>query len=156
MDRLTLQNPLFATYVIAASIMILKGAGMSWLTVLRLLQHKAGLRSPEDLRPGPLNRNPDPRQLEPNEAVERTRRIHLNDLESIPFFLAAGFLFILTDPSLELARGLLYTYVGTRMLHFVAYLSGSSHEVRSTLWTPGSLVILYMAGHTLAVALGAG
>ena len=38
MDTLSLQNPLFATYVIAAAAMILKAASMSWLTVVRMLQ----------------------------------------------------------------------------------------------------------------------
>ncbi|HET6981088.1 MAG TPA: MAPEG family protein [Myxococcaceae bacterium] len=154
MDTLSLQNPLFATYVIAAAIMILKAASMSWLTVVRMLQVKGGWRSPEDLRKGLINPEPDPTQLEPNEAVERTRRIHLNDLENIPFFLAAGFLFILTDPSLQLTRVLMYGYVVTRVLHFLAYFSGLSHEIRSTLWAPGSLIILFMAGRTLFVALG--
>jgi hypothetical protein len=52
MDTLSLQNPLFATYVIAAAAMILKAASMSWLTVVRMLQVKGGWRSPEDLRKG--------------------------------------------------------------------------------------------------------
>lgn len=95
-----------------------------------------------------------PNAIGANEAVERTRRIHLNDLENIPFFLAAGFLFILTDPSLQLTRVLMYGYVVTRVLHFLAYFSGLSHEIRSTLWAPGSLIILFMAGRTLFVALG--
>ena len=71
MDKLTLQNPLFSTYVVAATIMILKAASMSWLTVVRMMQAKGGYRSPEDLKKTPLNPNPDPKQLEPNEAVAR-------------------------------------------------------------------------------------
>jgi glutathione S-transferase len=153
MDQLSLQNPLFATYLIAASIMILKAASMSWLTVVRMMQVKGGYRSPEDIKRTPLNPEPNPAQLEPNEAVDRIRRIHLNDLENIPFFLAAGFLFILTQPSLLLAQALLYGYVATRLLHFVAYFTARTHDMRATLWTPGSLIILYMAGHTLYVAL---
>ena len=154
MDKLSLQNPLFATYAVAATIMILKAASMAWLTVVRMMQVKGGYRAPEDLKKTPLNPSPDPKQLEPNEAVERTRRIHMNDLENIPFFLAAGFLFILTDPSLMLARWLLYGYVVTRLLHFLAYFTGQTHDLRATLWTPGSLIILFMAGRTLYVALG--
>jgi glutathione S-transferase len=154
MDTLSLTNPVFATYVVAATIMILKAASMSWLTVFRMMQVKGGYRAPEDLRKTPLNPNPDPKQLEPNEAVERTRRIHLNDLENIPFFLAAGFLFVLTDPSLMLARVLLYGYVVTRLLHFVAYFTARTHDLRAAMWTPGSLIILFMAGRTLFVALG--
>src|SRR5580693_2307524 len=118
MGQLSLQNPVFATYVIAATLMILKAVSMSWLTVVRMMQEKGGFRSPEDLRKTPLNREPNPRQLEPNERVERIRRIQMNDLENLPFFLVAGILFVLTDPSLLLARWLLYGYVVSRLLHF--------------------------------------
>ncbi len=154
MNAFTLTNPVFATYVVAATLMILKAASMSWLTVFRMVQAKGGYRSPEDIRKTRLNPDPNPKQLEPNEAVERTRRIHLNDLENIPFFLAAGFLFVLTEPSLWVARALFYGYVVTRALHFVAYLTASTHDLRANLWTPGSLIILYMGGRTLLFALG--
>lgn len=153
MDKLTLENPLVATYAIAAGLMILKAASMSWLTVVRMIQVNGGFRSPEDVKKTALNPNPDPKQLQPNEAVERIRRIHLNDLENIPFFLVAGLLFVLTEPSLLLARILLYGYVVTRLLHFVAYLTGRTHDTRAMLWTPGSLIILYMAGRAAYVAL---
>jgi glutathione S-transferase len=114
MDKLNLQNPVFATYVIAATIMILKAVSMSWLTVVRMMQVKGGFRSPEDIRKTPLNPDPNPKQLEPNERVERIRRIQLNDLENMPFFLTAGLLFVSTEPSLLLARWLLYGYVVSR------------------------------------------
>ena len=154
MDLMTLGNPVFATYVIAASIMILKAQTMAWLTVWRMMRAKAGFRSPEDIRRTPLNPNPDPRQLDPVERVERIRRIQLNDLESIPYFLAAGLLFVLTQPSLTLARWLFYGYVATRLAHFVAYLTSRTHDVRAMLWTPGSLIVMYMAGATLFTAVG--
>ena len=35
MDKLSLQNPVFATYVIAATVMILKAIGMSWFDLKR-------------------------------------------------------------------------------------------------------------------------
>ena len=154
MNTLSLQNPLFVTYLIAATIMILKVKSMAWLTVVRMTQVKAGFRSPEDLKKTALNPNPDPKQLEPHPEVERVRRIHMNDLENVPFFLAAGFLFILTEPSLLLARVLLYGYVVTRLLHFIAYFTKQTHDLRATMWTPGSLIIMFMAGRTLYVALG--
>jgi glutathione S-transferase len=150
----SLQDPLFATYAVAASIMVLKVAAMSWLTVARMMQVKGGYRSPEDLEKTRLNPDPNPSQIEPNEAVERVRRIHMNDLENVPFFLAAGFLFVLTEPSLLVARVLLYGYVVTRLLHFVAYFTACTHDTRATLWTPGSLIIIFMAGWTLLTALG--
>lgn len=155
MADLSLQDPLFATYVIAATLMILKAVSMSWLTVLRMMQVNGGFRAPEDLRKTPLNPTPNPHQLEPVESVERVRRIHLNDLENVPFFLVAGFLFILTQPSLILAQVLLYGYVASRLLHFAAYFTAQTHEVRATLWTVGSLILIFMTGWTLFTALGA-
>ncbi len=154
MDKLSLQNPLFATYVIAATIMILKAVSMSWLTVVRMMKANGGFRSPEDVKKTPLNKNPSPEQLEKNESVERIRRIHLNDLENLPFFLIAGFLFVLTEPSLVLAQALLYGYVVTRLLHFGAYLTARTHDTRAALWTPGSLILIFMTGRTLLAALG--
>jgi glutathione S-transferase len=154
MDKLSLQNPLFATYAIAATLMILKAVGMSWLTVARMMQEKGGYRSPEDLRKTPLNPAPDPKQLEPNERVERIRRIQTNDLENLPFFLVAGFLYILTEPSLLLARLLLYGYVASRLLHFAAYFTAQTHDLRATLWTVGSLILIFMTVKTLLAALG--
>ena len=154
MDSLNLHDPLFATYAIAATLMILKAVSMSWLTVVRMMQAKGGFRSPEDLKKTPLNPEPSAQQLEPNERVERIRRIQMNDLENLPFFLAAGFLFILTEPTLLLAQWLLYGYVASRMLHFVAYFTGQIHDVRATFWTIGSVIIIFMTIKTLLTALG--
>jgi glutathione S-transferase len=153
MDTLSLQNPLFATYAIAASLMILKAVGMSWLTVVRMMQAKGGFRSPEDLRKTALNPQPDPKQLQPDERVERIRRIHLNDLENLPFFLVAGFLYVLTGPPLVLAQVLLYGYVVSRLLHFAAYLSARTHDTRAALWTVGSLIIIFMSCRVLIAAV---
>jgi glutathione S-transferase len=153
MDTLSLQNPLFATYVIAATLMILKAVSMSWLTVARMMSVKGGFRSPEDLKKTPLNPAPDPKQIEPDERVDRIRRIHLNDLENLPFFLVAGFLYVLTQPSLLLAQVLLYGYVVSRLLHFAAYLTSRTHDTRAALWTVGSLILVFMTVRTLIAAL---
>jgi glutathione S-transferase len=154
MTEVSLQNPVFATYVVAACLMILKAIAMSWLTVARMMGASAGFRSPEDAKKTPINPNPKPGQVGPNEAVDRIRRIHLNDLENIPFFLVAGLLYVLTAPPLLLAQWLFYGYVVSRLLHFLAYLTAQIHEVRATLWTIGSLILIYMTGATLIAALG--
>jgi glutathione S-transferase len=155
MDVLTLSNPLFATYVVAACLMILKGVGMSWLTVQRMIKANGGFRAPEDLRKTPLNPKPDPSQLAPNESVERIRRIQLNDLESLPYFLVAGLLFVLTSPPLALAQWLLVGFVVSRFLHFMAYFTAQTHEVRATLWSIGSLILVFMTCWTLWMAFSA-
>ena len=153
MDTLSFQNPLFATYVIAATLMILKAVSMSWLTVVRMMSVKGGFRSPEDLKKTVLNPAPNPRQTEPDERVERIRRIQLNDLESLPYFLVAGLLYVLTQPSLWLAQVLLYGYVVSRLLHFAAYVTARTHDTRATLWTVGSLILIFMTMRTLIAAI---
>ena len=151
MDKLSFHNLLFSTYAVAASIMILKAIMMSWLTVARMMQVNGGFRSPEDIKKTLLNPNPSAEQLAPNEYVDRIRRIQLNDLENLPFFLVAGFLFILTEPPL-LAQWLLYGYVVSRLLHFAAYFTARTDDTRATLWTVGSLILIFMSCWTLFVA----
>jgi glutathione S-transferase len=156
MDRLDLHNPVFAACAAAASLMVLKVVAMAWLTVIRMMGENAGFRAPEDLRKTPFNRNPNPDQTLPNERVERVRRIMANDLENVPFFLAAGFLFVFTNPSPASARWLFYGYVASRLAHFVAYFTAQAHEVRATFWTIGSLIIVYMSVRVLWAVFGAG
>ena len=153
MDKLSLDDPLFTTYAIAATIMILKAVSMSWLTVFRMMRENGGFRSPEDVKKTPFNPNASPEQLKPNDRVERIRRIQMNDLESLPYFLVAGLLFVLTGPPLLLAQILLYGYVATRLLHFAAYLSARTHDMRAMLWTPGSLILIFITARTLVYAL---
>lgn len=154
MTDFNLQNPVFATYVIAACLMILKVVAMSWLTVIRMMQVNGGYRSPEDAKKSPVNANPREGQVGPNEKVDRIRRIQLNDLENIPFFLVAGLLFVTTGPDIIVAQWLFYGYFVSRLLHFLAYVTAQLHDVRAVFWTIGSLIIIFMAVATLIKALG--
>jgi glutathione S-transferase len=79
----------------------------------------------------------------------------MNDLESLPYFLVAGLLYVFTEPNLRVAQWLFYGYVVTRFAHFAAYLTAQTHDVRAALWTPGSLILVYMAAASLGSALGA-
>ncbi|NDW52619.1 MAPEG family protein [Aliiroseovarius sp. PrR006] len=153
MDMLDLTNPVFETYVIAAALMVLKLMGQGWMTVYRMMKSNSGLASPEDLQKGILNTDPRPEQLEVNDYVDRSRRMHRNDLENIPGFLIAGLLFVVTDPSLLMAQLLMFGFVAARLAHFVAYATKQTHEVRATFYTIGSLIVIYMAAHALVVAL---
>ena len=146
---LSLENPVFHTYVLAASIMILKLMIQPWITVQRMMKVGGGFRSPEDAKKSPLNAEPRPGQLEPNEYVDRSRRMNLNDLESIPAFLAAGFLFVLSGPPLLLAQVLIWTYVGARAAHFVAYSTAQLHDIRAFCWTWSSLSVVAMTIYVL-------
>lgn len=153
MTAFSMSNPVFVTYAITASIMILKLMGQGWMTVYRMLKVDAGMLNPEDIKAGLTNRNPRPEQLELNDYVDRSRRMHHNDLENIPAFLGAGLLFVAVGPSLLLANILMYSFVGARALHALAYATKRSHEVRATFYTIGSVVVIVMAVYVLTVAL---
>ena len=150
---LSFDNPVFYTYALTGSIMVLKLMFQPWMTVARMLKVNGGFRSPEDIKKSPLNPNPDEKQLALNEYVDRSRRLNLNDLESIPGFLAAGFLFVCSNPPLLLAQILLWTYVISRAAHFIAYATAQLHDVRAFCWTWGSLAVIVMAGYTLVALI---
>jgi glutathione S-transferase len=146
---MTFENPVFATYVIAASIMILKMMGQGWITVARMMKIGGGFLNPEDAAAGMANPKPRPGQLDPDEYVERSRRMQRNDTENIPPFLVAGLLFALTQPPLLIAQALFFGYVVTRLAHFWAYSTAKPHEVRATFFSIGSLIVIGMAVYTL-------
>ncbi|MBD3662589.1 MAPEG family protein [Sulfitobacter aestuariivivens] len=149
MNLLNLDNPVFEVYAIAAALMVLKVMLQGWMTVYRMLKIGSGWASPEDLRKGPINKHPSPEQLDSNEYVERSRRLHRNDLENIPAFLAAGLLFVVIDPILWVAQVLMYGFVLARTAHFIAYATQQSHELRATFYSVGSLIVIYMAFHVM-------
>ncbi len=152
---LNLENPVFAAYAVASALMALKVMGQGWMTVIRMMKAKGGYASPEDLRKTPLNPDPDPKQLEVDDYVDRSRRMHRNDLENIPAFWAAGLVFVTAAPPLWLAQVLFYGFVAARLAHAVAYATARNHETRATFYTIGSVIVIYMAIHGLAVALTA-
>lgn len=155
MSPLTFDNPVFGYYAIAAALMVVKMMSQGWITVFRMIRVNGGFRYPEDARRSLTNPSPDPAQLLPNEWVERSRRMHGNDVENIPLFLVAGLLYVCTGPRPGLALALFTLYVLTRLGHFYVVLTARSHEARAALWTIGSLVVYAMAGSVLWHALRA-
>ena len=149
MSLYTMQNPVFVAYAIAASIMILKIMGQGWVTVYRMMKAKSGFASAEDLLTGPINRMPHPGQLELNDYVDRSRRIHRNDLENIPAFLVAGVLLVAVNPPYEVAVALFGTFVITRLIHTIVYATAQRHEVRAVIYSIGSLIVIFMAIYVL-------
>lgn len=150
---MTFESPVFVTYVIAATVMILKMMGQGWITVARMMKVGGGFLNPEDAAAGMVNPHPRPGQLDPDDYVERSRRMHRNDTENIPVFLVAGLLFVWTQPPLWVAQCLLFGYVVTRLAHSWAYFTARSHEVRATFFSIGSLIVIGMAVYTFIYAI---
>ena len=153
MSLLTADNPVFVTYMITAALMVLKIMGQGWVTVYRMLKSDVGLVNPEDVQVGPFNKNPRPEQLEINDYVDRSRRMHRNDLENIPAFLAAGLIFVAAGPSILLANILMFGFVLARFAHSIAYATKQIHEVRATFYTIGSLAVIAMAIYVLVAVV---
>lgn len=145
MDKLSFENPVFATFAVVAALMILLGIATAWITVIQMMRVKGGFRAPEDIKKTPLNPSPNLEQTAPNESVERYRRIMQNHLENFPFFLIIGLLFVLTGPSLALSQWLLYGYAVSRGLHFLAYATAQVHDIRATFWTIGSVILITLS-----------
>ena len=153
MNTFSTENPVFVTYMIAGAIMVLKIMGQGWMTVYRMLKSNSGLVSPEDLQVGLINKAPNPDQLKVNDYVDRSRRMHRNDLENIPAFLACGLLFVASGPPALLASVLMYGFVAARIAHAVAYATKQSHEIRATFFTVGSVVVIIMAIYVIAAMI---
>ena len=153
MDALSLENPVFRIYVIAASLAILKMLFHAFLVVYRMLRVNGGFLNPEDARKTFGNPNASPQQLDVNDYVDRARRIHRNEGENTPLFLVAGLLFVAAGPSPVLAMILLYGYVVARIAHFAAYATAQSHEVRASAYTVSALIIAILTVYALVAAV---
>ena len=153
MGELSLTNPVFVTYAMAGAVMVLKIMLQGWITVVRMMANSGGFVNPEDARAGPANPKPRAGQLDLNDDVDRSRRIHRNDLENIPAFLAIGLLFVLINPPLAAAQWLMFGFVAARMAHTIAYSTAQSHEVRATFYSIGALIVMAMAVWVVGVAV---
>jgi uncharacterized MAPEG superfamily protein len=153
MSLLSMENPVFVAYAVAAALMILKLMAQGWITVVLMMRTDAGLINPEDLRPTVANRTPRPEQLDPQPEVERSRRMQRNDLESIPAFLAAGLLFVAVAPPAWIAVLFFTLFVLSRLAHTWAYATAQNHEVRATFFSVGSIVVMFMALWVLLAAV---
>ena len=56
---MTFESPVFVTYVIAATVMILKMMGQGWITVARMMKVGGGFLNPEDAAGGMVMSAPD-------------------------------------------------------------------------------------------------
>jgi uncharacterized MAPEG superfamily protein len=138
---------------VAACLAILKLVAHGFYTVYRMVRSDGGFLNPEDLRKTPFNPNPQPAQLGPYEDVERARRMHRNEMENTPAFLAAGLLLVAAAPSKTFAMVTLFGYLLARLAHSYAYATQRDHEVRAACFTLGALCTVAMAVHVLASVL---
>ncbi|XP_051544049.1 microsomal glutathione S-transferase 1.1 [Myxocyprinus asiaticus] len=85
--------------------------------------------------------------------VERVRRCHQNDLENIIPFVVIGLLYALTGPDLSSALLHFRVFVGSRIIHTVAYVMALPQPSRALAWMVGLFTTLSMAYRVLTTAL---
>ncbi|XP_022208689.1 microsomal glutathione S-transferase 1 isoform X2 [Drosophila obscura] len=113
-ELLSLNNPVFKSYVFWTGVLVIKMLLMSLLTGLQRFKTKT-FANPEDLMSPKLKVKFD----DPN--VERVRRAHRNDLENIVPFFIIGLLYTLTNPSVFLAVNLFRAVGIARIVHTIVY-----------------------------------
>ncbi|EFA06266.2 microsomal glutathione S-transferase 1 [Tribolium castaneum] len=139
LKSLILENPVFRSYLFYSSILALKMMLMTLLTIRQRLLNNA-LVSQEDAAflGGTV--------CWTNEKVERVRRGHRNDMESIYLFLLVAFAYIWTDPEPVWADYLFLTFTIARILHTVVYnVIVVPQPARGLAWLVGYLITGYMA-----------
>ncbi|KAJ8335924.1 hypothetical protein SKAU_G00392660 [Synaphobranchus kaupii] len=138
----------FSTY---ATIVILKMMLMAPMTAYFRFSRKA-FANPEDTG---LGKTAEERKkmLRSDPDVERVRRCHQNDLESIIPFVLIGLLYSLTGPDLQSALLLFRVFVGSRFCHTVSYVMPLPQPSRALSWLVGMVVTLCMAYRVLTTAL---
>lgn len=77
--------------------------------------------------------------------VERVRRAHLNDLENIPIFIVAAWLFLMTNPSASTAILLFRLFTIARIAHtFVYAVVVIPQPARALSFGVGFFITVYM------------
>ena len=138
-----LRAPAMHLFALVAVLLVIKMMLVgSYTSVLRI--RRRVYATPEDYRLQGLA----PRETV-DEDVERVRRAHRNDLENILPFLAVGFLYALTGPSLLAARIYFLGFLAARVLHSVFYIGGIQPH-RTIAFGVGAVLLFAMVMTTLA------
>ncbi|KAF5270804.1 hypothetical protein FQR65_LT05423 [Abscondita terminalis] len=137
---LTYENAVLRWYFICIGILTLKMMLMSYLTIRQRLKNACPC-SPED-----ENMYGNRKIIKSHEDVDRTKRAHLNDLESIPPFAIIGFAYIFTDPVVLVAIALFLSFTVTRLIHTYVYvIHVVPQPARGKAWVVGYLITGYMS-----------
>jgi uncharacterized MAPEG superfamily protein len=131
------QHPAFETFAFCAAFLVLKMIIVGHISGIWRIRKLAYL-NPEDAK---TFSQTDKTQPGEDADIARTLRAHRNDLESTLPFLAIGLVYLATDPSPGLAKGLIITFTVFRTLFSIFYL-GAIQPWRSLSFVAGELCLL--------------
>ncbi|XP_028938485.1 microsomal glutathione S-transferase 1 [Ornithorhynchus anatinus] len=138
-----MDNEILRAFASYATIVLSKMMLMSTITAYFRITRKA-FANPEDA--ASLGKGENPKKfVRTDEAVERVRRAHLNDLENVVPFLGVGLLYALSGPDLGAALLHFRLFAFSRLYHGVAYLVPLPQPNRGLAFFLGYGVTLSMA-----------
>ncbi|XP_061395202.1 microsomal glutathione S-transferase 1-like [Musca vetustissima] len=147
LDLLTFDNAVFKAYIFWSAVLVVKMMFMSLLTAMQRFRTKT-FANPEDCM------SKKDKVTYDNPYVERVRRAHLNDMENIFPFFAAGFFYVMTNPSAFLAINLFRAVAIARIVHTLVYaVVVVPQPARAISFFVAFLATVYMAVQVIIYAL---
>lgn len=138
-----MEDEVFRTFAKYAGIVIVKMMLMGPWTAYYRITRKA-FANEEDAASHAKTPEEKKRLLKTDENVERARRCHQNDLESVVPFVLIGLLYTLTGPDPYWALVHFRAFVGSRLVHTVAYMFALPQPSRGLSWVVGLVTTLSM------------
>ncbi|XP_062374092.1 microsomal glutathione S-transferase 1-like [Sardina pilchardus] len=137
-----IDNEVLQAFITYATIVTLKMLLMAPWTAYFRITRKA-FANPEDAAHG---KTPEDKKkmLKTDPDVERVRRCHQNDLESVVPFVLIGLLYALTGPDLSTALLHFRVFVVCRFIHTVAYVFALPQPSRGLPFIVGLITTLSM------------
>ncbi|XP_055897837.1 microsomal glutathione S-transferase 1-like isoform X1 [Biomphalaria glabrata] len=145
---LTLDNPVFRTFIGYAALVLLKTCLMSIFTSIHRMKRKVFINE-EDAKS--LGGKIDVK-ISTHPYVERIRRCHLNDLENVLPFVLLGLLYVAIGPSQGIAILHFRIFTISRFLHTFVYLGAVPQPARALCFLVGFLVNISMAINVILVS----
>ncbi|KAJ2946389.1 hypothetical protein O0L34_g12433 [Tuta absoluta] len=130
-------DPLAQTFIAHSVVLALKMLGMASLTTRQRIKKKVFANEEDAVKSGVKVKFDDP-------DVERVRRAHLNDLESIPAFWLVGGLYLTTGPCPVAATCLFRVYTASRVLYTLVYAIKPMPQVRGITFGIAHTITFYM------------
>ncbi|KAI9517004.1 hypothetical protein NQZ68_011481 [Dissostichus eleginoides] len=137
-----MEDEVFMAFTTYAVIVVVKMMLMAPLTAFYRMTRGA-FANEEDVARKPVEERK--KLLRNHPDVERVRRCHQNDIETIIPFVLVGLLYALTGPVLSTALLHFRIFAGSRICHTIAYLFSLPQPSRGLSWVIGLLVNFSMS-----------
>eukprot|EP00118_Oscarella_pearsei_P001297 m.7084 g.7084 ORF g.7084 m.7084 type:complete len:150 (+) comp17660_c0_seq2:131-580(+) len=149
MPEFSLSDPIFGPLAFYSGVLVLKTFAVACATGWARMR-TAHFGNPEDVAFAPAGKGKHDSSI---EAIARTKRAHLNDLENIPFFLILAPFYALANPSVSVALWHFRVFTGARIAATICHLAATPPPSRSIFFFVGFGTTVSMAVQILLYTL---